>query len=642
MDKTVRLWDLATKDPSGNPIVFSGEDVFEYASIGHDNHWVVAIGSSPDPNRSGREAIARLWDLTAKDPAASKVVLLADGLSVSVATATFSLDRRWLATAGPENTVRLWDLTAKNSVANPRVLRGHEGRIKSLSFSPDNLSLVAGGEDGTARLWRLTTAESIANPITVQSEGDERFIISPDSHWMATKTTNDDSASTRIWDLTAADPAMAPKVFTASKYAFWHIAFSPDSRWLLSGDAKENVARLWDLTAKDAVVNPIVIPGHTSNVSAVAISPDKRWLVTGSFDGTAYLWSFDGNGPTGVPRVLQAGAKSPDGRNGAVFSVSVSRDSRWLITRGEGTFLFDLTASDPRSHPMPLGGINDSVDVILSPDSQWLATVTIPRRDPQEKRALENKIRATDPEQRSKLIEELQHFYDPLPTVARLWNLSANDPSAESHVLQDARDPISISPDGHWLFTGGPDGTARIWDLTAKDPSAQPRVLAGHTKAIENLVFSPDNRWLITGSDDGAARVWDLERLPDYEQSKSEPVILKGAGAIDISSDSRWVATGSLLWDLAAKDPASSPIALPVTGFGPTFTRDGQQSHWLVTGSREDKTGRDTVCLGNMRLDELMKLACRTAGRNLTENEWQLYFPGEKYRKTFPDLPGPD
>ena len=80
--------------------------------------------------------------------------------------------------------------------------------------------------------------------------GDQTFIISPDSHWMATSTADDDSASARIWDLTAADPAMTPKVFTASKYAFWKLAFSPDSRWLLSGDAKENVARLWDLTQK--------------------------------------------------------------------------------------------------------------------------------------------------------------------------------------------------------------------------------------------------------------------------------------------------------------------------------------------------------------------------------------------------------
>jgi WD40 repeat protein len=650
MDKTVRLWDLAAKDPSANAIVFSGEDVFDYASIGHDNHWLVTIGSIRDPNRNRSEATARLWDLTAKDPAATKAVLLADGLPVSVAIATFSSDRRWLATAGPENTVRLWDLTAKETIANPRVLRGHEGRINSLAFSPDNLSLVAGGEDGTARLWGLTTAESIANPITVQSDGG--FIISPDSHWMATKSTDDDSASASIWDLTAADPAMTPKVFTASKYAFLEFAFSPDSRWLLSGDDKGD-ARLWDLTAKGAAVNPIVIRGHTSHVSAVAISPDKRWLVTGSFDGTAHLWNLDANGPTGAPRVLQASAKTPDGRNGAIYEVVISRDNHWLITWGEGAFLFDLTALDPGLHPMPLGGIDGPDSVTVSPDSHWLATVSTPRRDPQERKALENKIRsATDDEQRGKLIEELSNFQDTLPPVARLWNLSAEDPAAEPRVLQNASSPVAISPDGHWLITGGPEGTARIWDLTAKDPSAQPRILLGHTKAINNFVFSPDNRWLITGSYDDTARVWDLERLPDYEHSKSKPVILKGEGqpvtAIDVSFDNRWVATGSygkwfLLWDLAAKEPAGSPIAiaLPVTGeIGrATFTRDGQRSQWLVTDSREDKPGHDTVRLWNMQLDELVKLACRTAGRNLTEKEWQQYFYGQPYQKTCPELP---
>jgi WD40 repeat protein len=646
-DKAVRLWDLAAKDPSATAIVLSGEDVFEYASIGHDNHWLVAIGGVRSDRR---EANARLWDLTAKDPAATNAVLLAGGLPVSVVIATFSPDRRWLATAGLENTVRLWDLTARKSLASPRLLRGHEGRITSLAFSPDNRSLVAGGEDGTARLWGLTMAESIANPITIQSEGDERFIISPDSHWMATKTTDDDSASARIWNLTAADPAMAPKVFTASKYAFGKIAFSPDSRWLLSGDDKENVARLWDLTVEGAVVNPIVISGHTSNVSAVAISPDKRWLVTGSFDGTAHLRNLATNGPTGVPRVLQASAKTPDGGNGAVYEVMISRDNHWLITWGKDAFLFDLTASDPATHPRPLGGIDGPASITLSPDSRWLATVMTVRRDPQEKRALENKIRsASDPEEQKKLMEELQH--DTLPPVARLWDLSAKDPAAEPRVLRDALSPVSTSQDGHWLATGGLEGTTRIWDLTAKDPAAQPSILLGHTEAIENLVFSPDKRSLITGSYDGTARVWDLERLPDYEHSKSKPVILKGEGqpvtAIDVSSDNRWAATGSfygkwfLLWDLAAKDPAGSPIALPVTGeiSRAIFTRDGPRSHWLVTATREDQTGHDLVRLWNMQLDELVKLACRTAGRNLTEKEWQQYFYGQPYQKTCPELP---
>jgi WD40 repeat protein len=142
-----------------------------------------------------------------------------------------------------------------------------------------------------------------------------------------------------------------------------------------------------------------------------------------------------------------------------------------------------------------------------------------------------------------------------------------------------------------------------------------------------------------------------LERLPDYEHSKSKPVILKGEGqpvtAIDVSSDNRWAATGSfygkwfLLWDLAAKDPAGSPIALPVTGeiSRAIFTRDGPRSHWLVTATREDQTGHDLVRLWNMQLDELVKLACRTAGRNLTEKEWQQYFYGQPYQKTCPELP---
>lgn len=232
-----------------------------------------------------------------------------------------------------------------------------------------------------------------------------------------------------------------------------------------------------------------------------------------------------------------------------------------------------------------------------------------------------------------------------LSSVVQLWNLNAENPATEPRMLQDARSPVSTSPDGHWLITGGPgDGTVRIWDLTAKDPSARSRTLLGHTAAIEDLVISPDGRWLITGSIDGTARVWDWERTP-------KPIILKGQGqpitVLAVSADSRWVATGSfggewlLLWDMTAKDPASSSIALPVTGrvTSATFKGDGQRIHWLVTESSDPGSGPNRICLWNMRLDELIRLACRTAGRNLTEKEWQQYFYGRPYQKTCPDPP---
>jgi tetratricopeptide (TPR) repeat protein len=53
-----------------------------------------------------------------------------------------------------------------------------------------------------------------------------------------------------------------------------------------------------------------------------------------------------------------------------------------------------------------------------------------------------------------------------------------------------------------------------------------------------------------------------------------------------------------------------------------------------VTGS-DDKTAR----LWNLRLDELVELGCRTAGRNLTGKEWKQYMGDELYHKTCSKLP---
>jgi WD40 repeat protein len=67
-----------------------------------------------------------------------------------------SPDSRWLVTAGSaDNTARLWDLSAKDPAANPVVLRGHEGPVTAVAISPDNRWLVTGSADKTARLWDL-------------------------------------------------------------------------------------------------------------------------------------------------------------------------------------------------------------------------------------------------------------------------------------------------------------------------------------------------------------------------------------------------------------------------------------------------------------------------------------------------------
>ena len=50
---------------------------------------------------------------------------------------------------------------------------------------------------------------------------------------------------------------------------------------------------------------------------------------------------------------------------------------------------------------------------------------------------------------------------------------------------------------------------------------------------------------------------------------------------------------------------------------------------------------RGTARLWPLQVKDLIDLARITVGQNFTAEEWELYFPGEPYHKTFPDLLGP-
>jgi WD40 repeat protein len=82
---------------------------------------------------------------------------------------------------------------------------------------------------------------------------------------------------------------------------------------------------------------------------------------------------------------------------------------------------------------------------------------------------------------------------------------------------------VAISPDNHWLVTGSSDKTARLWDLTAKDPSANPVVLRGHENDVSAVAISPDNHWVVTGSSDKTARLWlfQVKDLIDFARAKA-------------------------------------------------------------------------------------------------------------------------
>jgi WD40 repeat protein len=224
---------------------------------------------------------------------------------------------------------------------------------------------------------------------------------------------------------------------------------------------------------------------------------------------------------------------------------------------------------------------------------------------------------------------------------AIVWDLTARDPEATAQNLKGGGGTsivraVAISADGRYVVTGSwePDFAARIWDLSVPDPSSNPIKLAFNGRVFD-VAFSPDGHWV-------AAASWDLTtQLLDLTKPNAKPIVLRGHTAktlsVAFSPNSQWLATGNedttaRLWSLTATDPSAEPIALPApfdignVSFSPdgrwlSLNQTEHRAHPFSPDARWFASSDSDARLYPVRLDDLVQLACRTAGRNLTADE---------------------
>jgi len=559
-DGTVRVWDLASGAPVGDPFTGHRGSVNAVAAAELDGRPVVISGSD--------DGTVQVSDLASGAPVGDPFT----GYRGSVnAVAIAVLDGRPVVLSGSDyGTVQVWDLATGTAFGYQ--VSSHGGAVLAVAAAEmdGRPVVISGGRDGTVRVWDLATGKQVGDPFTGR-RGYVLAVAAAEMDGRPVVISGSDDGTVQVSDLASGAPVSTP--FTGHGGAVYAVAAAElDGRPVVISGSDDRTVRVWDLATDDQAGDPFT--GHNGAVNAVAAAEldGRPVVISGSDDQTVRVWDLASGAPvsdlfTGHRGYVNAVAVAVlDGRPVVISGSSDGTVRVWDLATGKQ--VGDLFTGHDGSVYAVAAAELDGRPVVISGGRDWTVRVW----------DLASGAPAGDPftGHRGSVLALAAAVLDGRPVVisgssdgtVRVWDLATGkqvgDPFAghDRAVLAVAAAELDGRP---VVISGSYDGTVRVWDLASGAPAGDP--FTGHRGSVLAVAAAElDGRpVVISGSDDGTVRVWDLASgapvgdpftgRGDWVPSVAAAVL--GGRPVVISGNSDQTVR---VWDLASGAPVSTPF----------------------------------------------------------------------------------
>lgn len=165
------------------------------------------------------------------------------------------------------------------------VIEGHTTTISDLIWHPILPDQLATAGDRGTRLWRLGETE----PIGLIDDGVAAMMLtwSPDGRWLV---SGDQTPSVHLLDISTSDPLYISGFECKVRCFAWETAGRADVPWLAAGGSP--TLTLWPCFGKEGPrgAEPLQLPGHLQEVLCLDFANKGHCLASGGRDGLILMW----------------------------------------------------------------------------------------------------------------------------------------------------------------------------------------------------------------------------------------------------------------------------------------------------------------------------------------------------------------